>query len=124
MEEQKEQRALNLEEQRAFLHTTETPGFRILCDLLQSEIDNTVGLLESFDLRPEQEARYLGYLRAFRRILFNLKYQPLSIQLALRQSVDPTATAALFTPGVSESLDIDWPQETDNALLAPRIGVE
>jgi len=124
MEEQKEQRALNLEEQRAFLHTTETPGFRILCDLLQSEIDNIIGLLEPFDLRPEQESRYLGYLRAYRRILFNLKYQPLSIQLALRQSVDPTATAALFTPGVSESLDIDWPQDTDNALLAPRIGVE
>lgn len=124
MEEQKEQRALNSEEQRSFLYTTETPGFRILCDLLQSEIDNTIGLLESFDLRPEQEARYLGYLRAFRRILFLLKAIPRDIQLALRQSVDPTATAALFTPGISESLDIDWPQDGDDTLLAPRIGVE
>lgn len=115
------QREINSEEQRALLHTTETPGFRLLCDLLQSEIDNTVGLLESFDLRPEQEARYLAYLRTFRRILFLFTHVPRTLQLALRQEVDPTSTSALFTPGVSESLDVDWPREEDTPLLAPHV---
>jgi len=119
-----EQREITNDEQRALLYTSETPGFRLFCDLLQSEIDNTLGILESWELTEEQERRYLAYIRAFRRTLFLFKHTTLSLQLALRQSVDPNATEALFTPGVSESLDVDWPHPEEAPLLAPHVGVE
>lgn len=91
--------------------TAETPGFRLLCDILQAEIDNTIGALESFTLTAAEETRLLAFMRAYRRILFHFKNAPRQIQLALRKEVDPESTAALFTPGVSDLLDIDAPQE-------------
>lgn len=104
------------EEQLAILKTSETPGFRLLCDLLQAEIDNTVGLLSSFDLAPPQEQKYLGYLRAYRRILFLFKQVPKGIQAAMRKEIDPTSTDIFFTPGASDELAISNFEEEPDPL--------
>jgi hypothetical protein len=116
-----EYRAITTEDQLCLLHTSETPGYRLLCDLIQSEVDNTLTLLESFDTTEVQERRYLGYIRALRKILALMIVTPKTIQQAIRKEIDPNSTDVLFKPGVSDGFDVDaadlWPQEEP---LAPR----
>ena len=51
----------------------ESPGGRILLDLLQSEADTIVNRLEDWFLDSSQETRLLAYLKAYRSILRTLK---------------------------------------------------
>lgn len=116
-----EYRAITTEEQLALLHTSGTPGYRLFCDLIQSEIDNTLSLLESFETSETMEKRLLGYLRALRKILALMLLTPKTIQAAIRKEIDPTTTDVLFKPGASEGFDVEgedlWPQEDP---LAPK----
>lgn len=115
-----EQRAITSEEQRCILTTSETPGFRLLCDLLQAEIDFTLTRLEETTLTPAEENRLLSFFRVYRRILFHFKFAPKQIQLALRREVDPDTTAALFTPGAADDLEVTSADLWDEDPLAPR----
>ncbi len=114
-------RAITTEEQLALLHTSTTPGYRLFCDLIQSEIDNTLVLLEDFDSTNMQEQRYLGYMRAMRKILALLLITPKTIQSAIRREIDPNTTDVLYKPGAADGFDVDaadlWPQEDP---LAPK----
>lgn len=110
-----EYRAITNEDQLCILHTSETPGYRLLCDLIQSEIDNTLVLLEDFNTTEVQEKRFLGYIRALRKILALMIITPKTLQAAIRKEIDPKSTDILFKPGATEGFDVDaadlWPQE-------------
>lgn len=101
-----EPRSITLAEQRSILDTAATPGYRLICDIIQAEIDNTLSQLEDFEATAVNEAKYLGYFRALRRILFHLKSSPRQIQLAIRREVNPNSTEALFVPGAADELDV------------------
>ena len=101
-----ESRSITAAEQRAIIDTANTPGYHLICDLIQAEIDNTLALLEAFELSAAHESKYLGYFRALRRLLFHLKNSPRQIQLAIRQEINPNSTEALFTPGAADELDV------------------
>jgi len=119
-----EPREITALEQHAILVTSETPGFRLLLDCLQAEIDYTLGLLDNFHLTDAEEKRLLSFVRAYRHILFHFIHKPKALQLALRQEVDPQSTTALFTPGISEGLDVEVPEEDPLAPSNSNVVVE
>jgi len=52
------------------------PGFILLCDLLQSQVDSLTDELADPSLPAEQLQAKLGYWRAMRTLLAELKLQP------------------------------------------------
>ena len=80
-------------------------GGRLLLDLLQSEADSIINLLEDWNLTADRERQLHAYLKAYRSILRTLKSHQRQLVEEFHAKYDVEGPAVI-QEGVSDELDL------------------
>ena len=83
----------------------DSPGGKLVLDLLQSEADTIVNRLEAWDLHADEERKLVSFLKAYRSILRVLKSHQRQLVEEFRSKYDVEAPATI-QDGAAEELQI------------------
>jgi len=82
-----------------------SPGGKLILDVLQSEADNLVTRLESWEMSAEEERKLVSFMKAYRHILRVLKSHERQLVEEFRSKYDVEGPATV-QEGAAEELAI------------------